>query len=325
MIDLARAHAFLDVGQGVELDQLPALAAQVDPPHVARRLAILGIDLHNYEVRLVVGREGADPATAEERLERRRDVAYRNAKIFGTIAIERDPQLRLVHEEIGLHVREAFDLRGATHERSHDFRELREIRILHHVLDRLRKADRSWSVGERHDAGDANELGEQPADHLLDGRMALAKVLEDDADERAVHPSGEPAHDREVPVDVGGPTDDLLDLSHVAIGVWERRTLRTTHHHEEKPTIVVGDQLVLQASRRENKKYDNRQGHHRQRPAQYQGAMVDRTPEQPGVALPQRVEAPLEHLEQLAKRVRHAEDLGSEHRGQRKCREAWSG
>src|SRR5947208_316286 len=175
------------------------------------------------------------------------------ALIFGTIAIERDPQLRLVHDEIGLHVREAFDLRGATHERSHDFRELREIRILHHVLDRLRKADRSWSVRERHDAGDAHELGEQPADHLLDGRMALAKVHEDGADERAVNPSGEPAHDREVAVDVGGPTDDLLDLSHVAIGVWERRTLRTTHNNEEKPTIVVGDQLVLQASRRDRK------------------------------------------------------------------------
>src|SRR5881397_4375939 len=100
----------------------------------------------------------------------------------------------------------------------------------------------------------AHELGEQPADHLLDGRPALAKVLEDDADEPAVHPSGEAADDREVPVDVGGPTDDLLDLSHVAIGIWERRTLRTTHNDEEKPTIVVGDQLVLQASRRENKK-----------------------------------------------------------------------
>src|SRR2546426_12557062 len=33
---------------------------------------------------------------------------------------------------------------------------------------------------------------------------------------------------------------------------------------------------------------------HRQRPAEYHDAMVDRTPEQPGVALRQRVEAALE-------------------------------
>src|SRR2546429_3301722 len=91
VVDLARAHAFLDVGQGVELDQLPALAAQVDPPHVARRGAILGIELHHHVVQLVVARERADPASAEERLERRRDVAYRNAQIFGTIALDSDP------------------------------------------------------------------------------------------------------------------------------------------------------------------------------------------------------------------------------------------
>jgi len=146
--------------------------------------------------------------------------------------------------------------------------------------------------------------------------MALGKVLEDDPNERAVHPSGEPADDREVPVDIGSMADDLLDLPHVAISVGERRTLRTTHHHEEEPTIVLGDQLVVQASRWEEKEYENRQGHHRQRPDQHRGAVVDRPPEQRSVPLGQRVEAALEHLEQLTMRMRHAEDLGAEHRGQ---------
>ncbi len=50
--------------------------------------------------------------------------------------------------------------------------------------------------------------------------------------------------------------------------------------------------------------------------------MIDRVPQQAGIALRQRVEAALEHLEQLTVLMLHAQNLGAQHRRQRECDEA---
>ena len=49
----------------------------------------LGVELHDDVVQLVVAGEGAHLAAAEQRLERRRDVADRHAEVLGAVAIER--------------------------------------------------------------------------------------------------------------------------------------------------------------------------------------------------------------------------------------------
>ena len=110
MVDLARADAFLHVRQSIDLHQLPILAAQVDPAHVAGRRAILGIELHHHVVQFVVAREGADAPAAEECLQRARDVADGHAQILGPVPVKRHPQLWLVDEQIGLDVRQTLDL-----------------------------------------------------------------------------------------------------------------------------------------------------------------------------------------------------------------------
>src|SRR5207244_10478076 len=75
VVDLPRAHSLLDSRQGGELPQLLAASPQVNPRHVARGGPVSGIELYHHVVQLVVTGERADPAAAEEGLERGRDVA----------------------------------------------------------------------------------------------------------------------------------------------------------------------------------------------------------------------------------------------------------
>src|SRR5204863_128004 len=70
--------------------------------------------------------------------------------------------------------------------------------------------------------GVPDQLWEQLADELLDAVLAFGPLFEDDADERPVDPAGESADDREVALDPRGLADDLLDLPHVAVRVFER-------------------------------------------------------------------------------------------------------
>ncbi len=222
MVDLPRPHALLDFRQGGELHQLVATSPQVDPRHVARRGPVTGIELHHHIVQLVVPGERADPATAEERLERGGDVAHGHAEVLRAVPVEGDAQLRLVDAQVGVDVRQTLDGAGLRHECVHGLAEPREIRMLHHELHRLAEPERSRAVRERLEAGDPEELGEQHANELLDAVLAFAPILEDDADKRPVDAPGESADDREVALDTRGLADDLLDLAHVAVRVLER-------------------------------------------------------------------------------------------------------
>src|SRR2546422_1003648 len=117
--------------------QLLAASPQVNPRHVARGGPVSGIELYHHVVQLVVTGERADPAAAEEGLERGRDVAHRNPEVLRAVPVEGDAQLRLVDAQVGVHVRETLDGARPRHERVHGLRESRELRMLHHELHRL--------------------------------------------------------------------------------------------------------------------------------------------------------------------------------------------
>src|SRR5438094_476090 len=117
----------------------------------------------------------------------------RRAESLGAVAVERDPQLRLVDPQIGVDVGEPLDPPRVRRERVHRLAEPREIRILHDELYRLTEAERPGRVRERPDTGDAEELGEESTHHLLDGGVSFAPIFQDNADESPVDPAGESA------------------------------------------------------------------------------------------------------------------------------------
>src|SRR5256885_16827669 len=92
---------------------------------------------------------------------------------------------------------------------------------------------RAGAVRERLEAGDPEELGKQHANELLDAPVAFAPIFEGDADKRPVDAAGESADDREIALDLGDLPDDLLDLAHVAVRVFERGALGPEAHHQE--------------------------------------------------------------------------------------------
>ena len=251
-----------------------------------------------------------------------RDVADGHAQVLGAVSVERHTQLRFVHKEIGLRVHETLDLGHATHKGAHHVGELREIGILHDVLDRRAKANRARGKGVCQHSRDAHELREHASDCLVYRRVPLAPVLHDDADERAVHAAGEPPDDREIPVDVRGSANDLLNLAHVAVGIRQRRAFRAPHGHEEEAAVVGRDQLPLQPRPWVEQKRSHGDGDDCQRPEQNGNAVIDGAPQQLRIPLRHRIEAALEQLEGRAVLVLHPQDLGAEHRRERERDEA---
>ena len=226
-----------------------APGAQVNLAQVIGHAAEGRLQGHHDVVLSVAQNELVGGSLGDQQAQALRHGSDRHADVGRPLPVEGDVELRILEEQVAVHVPQVGQLSGAREDALRQRRELVQARgrTLDDDLDvaEAAPAERGRVDGEDHGLGDLEEAPEEPGDDLLLLDVPLVPVAEprEDVSQRGVPgppPAG--ADDGEEALDLGDRAEPFLDLHQRLTGVGGRGALRRADDREDAAAVLDGQE-----------------------------------------------------------------------------------